>query len=392
MQTYALSQVLTIVDQWFKAVFAEFDFWCTAETSKVTTIKNNTYLELIETDATNKIVAKAKWIIRWQDILRHFLVQTKLSPRELTGITLLLHGRCSFHQEYGFSIVIDELSAEYTLGQMQKKQNDILLQLQKEWIATKNKEKNLGYPPYSIAVISSEKSQGLRDFLTVLDSSQYNLDIQTYYAAIHGNEAKEAVYEQLQTIFKDIRNGKKIDMIAILRGGGESSGILRQNDENIARWICLMTVPVCVAIGHTSDTSVLDHIARFVAKTPTDAAYILIQHMDRRHEQLQSLHENIRTVAQNKVVTIQHNLERIHENIQKTVQRKFEVLAKNVQHRYTGINNLTPKKLHTLGYATLHDPQGKYLGYKQISWLHVNDQITLKVYDQTLTVRIEKKI
>lgn len=53
------------------------------------------------------------------------------SLEELTGIKILFHGYLSFHRDYGISIIINELSAEYTIGQLQKKQDDILIELEK---------------------------------------------------------------------------------------------------------------------------------------------------------------------------------------------------------------------------------------------------------------------
>ena len=53
------------------------------------------------------------------------------SMQELTGGKILFNGYFSFHTEYGFSLVVKELSAEFTIGHMQKKQDDIIVELQK---------------------------------------------------------------------------------------------------------------------------------------------------------------------------------------------------------------------------------------------------------------------
>jgi exonuclease VII large subunit len=37
-----------------------------------------------------------------------------------------------------------------------------------------------------------------------------------------------------------------------------------------------MPIPVIIATGHTADTSLLDEIVRYAAKTPSDAAHLII--------------------------------------------------------------------------------------------------------------------
>ena len=122
-------------------------------------IGKNVYLELIQYGPDGKIVAKAKGNIFNPHVSSDFLQDTGLTNlQQLAGSKLLFHGTFSFHQEYGFSINIDILSAEYTLGQLQKKQQDILLQLQKLGIVENNKNTQFGLPPYTLALISSATS------------------------------------------------------------------------------------------------------------------------------------------------------------------------------------------------------------------------------------------
>lgn len=72
---------------------------------------------------------------------------------------LLLKAKCAFHPEYGFSLMVNEISHQYTLGQIQQQQQDVLIQLEKMGIKQNNHQKHLGLPPFDIAVISSATSE-----------------------------------------------------------------------------------------------------------------------------------------------------------------------------------------------------------------------------------------
>ncbi len=70
-----------------------------------------------------------------------------------------------------------------------------------------------------------------------------------------------------------------------------------------------MPVPVIVAIGHTPDKFILQDIARYGAKTPTDGAYKLIELMQMWEGHLLTLYENIAQNIKNKKEEIRNNIE-----------------------------------------------------------------------------------
>lgn len=119
----------------------------------------------------------------------------------------------------------------------------------------------------------------------------------------------DEVHAQLQAIYADIKAGKKIDAVAIIRGGGESSGMIWQNDLNIAKGICLMPVPVIVAIGHTPDKFILQDIARYGAKTPTDGAYKIIELMQMWENHIAVMYQEITEKIIDKKSEIRDNIE-----------------------------------------------------------------------------------
>jgi len=387
---YTLSSLLTIADNWFKSMFSWFDFWWKAEILKLQQKGKNTYLELVEYDREGKIAAKVKGCIFDEFICRKFLQETKLSLSEMTWLKILFHGRFSFHKEYHFSIVIDELSSEFTLGQLQKKQDDILVELEKLWIAFKNKHTSIGFPPYRLAVISADGAAGLKDFQSVMDHSWYAVHYENYFCAMHGNNAIQWVYEQLVIIRAAIAAWKRIDAVAIIRGGGESSGIIWQNDLPIAKEVCLMPVPVIVAIGHTPDRFILQELAWYGAKTPTDAAYKLLEYLEQWNENIEILYENIYTLSEHKLLLIRENIDQWHHAIHQLLSHGLERVRIQIDAWYNTIVAISPKKLLGSGYALLLQ-NGEYMTKDAISGLDAGDEFDIQVYDTEFSVKITRK-
>lgn len=391
MMNYQLSDILKIIEKSFKEIFSWFSFRFQAEVQRVTIVGKNTYLDLVEFNENGEIKAKCKWICFDEEKYKQFLKDINIKTiDEIKWYKLLMEGKVNFHQDYWLSIFISQFSSEFTLWQFQKKQENILEQLKKEGIINKNKEKKLWFPPYTIGIISWESSQWLQDFQTILKQSWYHYNSSMYYSSIHWNEATKQVHEKLLEIKNDILEGKKIDLVVIVRWWGESSWIIRQNDSNIAKDICLMPVPVMTAIGHTTDISILDAIVKYAAKTPSDAAYLLINEVKKYQEELDTYRQSLKTIVNNKFWYIQQQVDHIYEKIRSQAKSRIETIKKNIEKFIESINAYDPKKLTKRWYALLSNEKWEYIGKKNLKTLKQEDTITISMYDKTITAKIEK--
>ena len=383
--------MISIVEKWFKELFWGFVFWFEAELQRVNVVGKNVYCELIELQSDGSVKAKVKGIIFDRSLLSDFLEATKLENIDaLKGKKLLMQWKINFHPEYGLGIVIKDFSVEYTIWQLKKQQDDIIERLQKLGIAQANKMKEIGFPPYTVAVISSEKAQWLKDFSSILQQSGYLVTEKLYPAMIHGNEAIESVNKAFSQIEIDIKAGQKIDLIAIVRWGGEESGILWQNDFSLAQQICQSSVPVMLAVGHTSDQSVLDQLVRFPAKTPSDAAHILIQILDDYANRILSLSLQISSATTQKLSLLSEKLSFLTQNIQFLATAKLKKIKENIDQRTATIANFQPEKMLLRGYSLLFMSDGSLVTSTKLKTLSSGDSLSIKTYDKTIKVTISE--
>ena len=374
---FSLKSLLDVVSKVFDENFSGFVFEVEANLSRIKYSKKYLHLELVQFDEDGKLLAKAKWIIFDQNIIEKFKATVKWWDfKTLKKYYFIFRGRISFHSEYGFTIIIEDFDYKIT------EDIDLILEkLKKEGLLEKNKILPMPYPPFKIAIISSSTSEGLKDFLTILNNSGYLFEFYFYESAIHWNKAKEEVLQSLRNVYKDILKWRKIDFIVILRWGGWSHWILWQNDYQIAKAICYMPSPVIVAIGHTSDRFVLDEVAKISAKTPSEAAYFLIDLVRNFEKQLDDFVEYINDEIKFRLKEYDKHLDLLKVKIEDLVSYKIDYYANKLDNLYEFINSFDLKKLLNKWFAILVDENRKVLSKTYIKNLKEGDIINILVFN-----------
>lgn len=131
-----------------------------------------------------------------------------------------------------------------------------------------------------------------------------------------------------------------------------------------------MPVPVIVAIGHTQDRFILQDLAWYGAKTPTDGAYKLIEMLVQWDSSIQLIYEEIVELCDEKLLTMRENIDLWHSTISQKLQQLVKQARVQIDGRYTGIMTISPEKLLDYGYALLMS-NGEYMTKKDIDNIRV---------------------
>ena len=116
-------------------------YWVQAEISELR-VNRHCYMELVQKDKNGgNMVAKARaqvWANRWA-FLKPMFEQTTGQTLS-TGMQVLVQVEVTFHELYGYSLNITDIDPTYTLGDLARRRQEILRQLEEEGISTMNKE------------------------------------------------------------------------------------------------------------------------------------------------------------------------------------------------------------------------------------------------------------
>lgn len=251
--------------------------WVVAETSDLRVSRGHCYMELIEKDARGASVAKVGAVI-WSSMFPNLNAKFKAATGSdlKTGMKVLVMVTATYHLQYGFKVVINDIDPSYTMGDMERQRQEILEKLAKEGILELNKQLPWADVPQRIAIVSAAGAAGYGDFMNQLHGNPYGLQFYTclFQAVMQGTQTVPTVIAALDSINRHI---DLFDCVVIIRGGGATSELNSFDNYDLASYVANFPIPVIVGIGHERDVTVLDYVAAMRVKTPTAAAEWLIQ-------------------------------------------------------------------------------------------------------------------
>ena len=294
------------------------EYWVEAELSECRESRGHCYMELIQKDgqsATPVAKASAKcWVSKWM-IVRPYFERTT-GQHLHAGMKVLLKVYPQFHEAFGFSWIVTDIDPTYTLGDMARKRQEIILQLKEEGVFDLQKELQLPLFCLRIAVISSQTAAGYGDFCNQLSDNPYGFTFQTqlFPAIMQGEGVEHTIINALNRI-NDILDD--FDCVVIIRGGGATSDMSGFDTLALAENVANFPLPIITGIGHDRDESILDMVSHIRVKTPTAAASLLINHLKMVLDAINNSQETIARLTRQKLSTLKAQLSTIQEVLPK---------------------------------------------------------------------------
>ncbi len=329
-------------------------YWVQAEISSISPSgQGHCYLELVQKDATGRnFLAKAKaniWRGTWLKLKPYFEAQTGETLN--VGMKVLLQVTVTFHEVYGYSLVVQDIDPTYTMGDMARRRKEILEQLEKDGVIGLNRELEIPALPQRIAVISSATAAGWGDFRNQLDGNIYGFRfyVKLFPAAMQGDDVERSVISALNAV---AMRREDFDVVIIIRGGGAVSELSCFDSYNLAFNIANFPLPVITGIGHERDDTVADVVAHTKVKTPTAAAEFIINRVFDTASELENLTRRMSDAITEKMNAEKVRMERMSQKLPSLFAvlktRQEQVLETLWIRSVNGVRNMLTAQAHRL--------------------------------------------
>jgi exodeoxyribonuclease VII large subunit len=147
------------------------------------------------------------------------------------------------------------------------------LKLAAEGLFDADRKKALPYIPRLIGVVTSPTGAVIRDILHRL-ADRFPRPVLVWPVAVQGEASAAQVAAAIRG-FNAIPRGGPVprpDLLIVARGGGSIEDLAAFNEEIVVRAVADSRIPVISAVGHETDTTLIDFAADWRAPTPTAAA------------------------------------------------------------------------------------------------------------------------
>ena len=335
------------------------EYWVEAELAECRVRNGHCYMELVEKDErSNSPIAKASakcWRQTWTLLHATFLRATGQPLR--AGMKVLLRVYPQFHEAYGFSWIVSDIDPTYTIGDLERRRQEIIKTLKAQGVFDLQRELRLSPFAQRIAVISAESAAGYGDFCRQLLDNEYNLQFHTelFPAIMQGERVEQSVIQALNLINNRIDD---FDAVVIIRGGGATSDMSGFDTLPLAENVANFPLPIITGIGHDRDECVLDMVSHTRVKTPTAAATLLITHLCNTLQQVADAENVIAHYALDRLQRHRLQLEHITTLLPHLAQRLMTEAHHSLERIQLKLEGYDPQLLLQRGYSiTLHNGQ-----------------------------------
>lgn len=261
--------------------------------------------------------------------------------------------------------------------------------------------------PRTIGIVTAPTGAAIRDIQTIAHRRNPTVQLILYPALVQGDGAAASVINGIHAMEQ-----LGVDVMIVGRGGGSIEDLWAFNEEALARAVFDCPIPVISAVGHETDTTLIDYVADLRAPTPSAAAELAVWRLDtaqayinemqlRMERQLRQQLASLRSRVQALMLRIKYaspqnqlNMRRQYiTDLEERMTQRMEQLLRDARHRMQllaqRMESGSPLRKLSAGYSLVTDGDGNVVN--DFERIETGMRLTLHMLDGDVKTRVEEK-
>lgn len=264
-------------------------------------------------------------------------------------------------------------------------------------------------PPYirTLGIVTAPTGAAIQDIRNIAGRRNPTVQLILYPALVQGEGAAASIVNGIRAL-----EALGVDAMIVGRGGGSIEDLWAFNEEIVARAVFDCSVPVISAVGHETDTTIIDYVADLRAPTPSAAAELAVWQLAAAEERIDSMQMELyrqmqRYLAQarSRAETLSMRLRYLSPENQLNAKRQYAMdledrlsihmqrALRETRHRLQllaqRMEACSPLRKLSEGYALVTDDQGRTV--RDFAQIETGMQMTLRMLDGDVITRVEEK-
>ena len=259
----------------------------------------------------------------------------------------------------------------------------------------------------TLGVVTAPTGAAVRDIINIATRRNPFVQIILYPAIVQGDQAAASIVQGIRAL-----EMQGVDTIIVGRGGGSIEDLWAFNEEIVAQAVFDCSVPVISAVGHETDTTIIDYVADLRAPTPSAAAELAVfdyneymsrlavyqntllqlqrNHIRRARSRLENRQLKLKYLSpanqirqqRTYAIELEGQLQNVMQNI---LQTKKHTLALYIEK----LKGLSPLEKLNQGFSHVADASGRTV--TDIDSVQVDDVLQIHVKNGCLRAKVTEK-
>lgn len=328
-----------------------------------------------------------------------------LGFRMQEGQMVVAEGSVGVYERDGKYQLYAEKITLFGAGDLYKRFEELKRELEEMGMFAPEYKKPIPKYAVNIGIVTSATGAAIQDIINISKRRNPYINLYLYPALVQGAMAAPDIVNGIRCL-----DSMGMDVIIAGRGGGSIEDLWAFNEEIVARAVFECETPVISAVGHETDTTIIDYVADRRAPTPSAAAEIAVFDYNRFVQDLQDECYTLEKLLNRKISlcksrTEQYRLKLINKSPQNKILQNRQYVN-DIQNRMSDIvhtkllgrknslaviserlNGLSPLNRLSKGYAYVQDSAGRPLS--DIGSINVGDDIKVHLKNGSASARIK---
>ena len=333
-------------------------------------------------------------------------VLAAVEPPLTEGARVVVHARPTWYFPRGaLSLAADEIR-QVGLGELLARLERLRTLLAAEGLFDTDRKRPLPFLPRTVGLVCGRDSAAERDVLENARRRWPAVRFRVLEVVVQGPLAVPQVLDALRALDRD----PEVDVVVLARGGGSVEDLLPFSDEALVRAVAACGTPVVSAIGHESDTPLVDLVADVRASTPTDAAKRVVpdveeeltgirqcrdrglsalrHRLDRETSLVASLRSRPVLAHPHQAVSVRaEEVAALLHRVHRTLGHRLDRAVDDLQHVRARVRALSPAATLERGYAVVQRADGAVV--RSPAQVEIGDRLRVRLAEGELGATVE---
>ncbi|MFV0626252.1 MAG: exodeoxyribonuclease VII large subunit [Alphaproteobacteria bacterium] len=252
------------------------------------------------------------------------MIRLPFKPED--GMEVIVTGKITtFAGKSSYQIIIETMEVAGT-GALLKLLEERKQKFMAEGLFDQRHKKKIPFLPEKIGVITSASGAVIRDIIHRV-TDRFPSHILLWPTPVQGEGAAEKIAAAVEG-FNKLPSSHKPDVLIVARGGGSLEDLWPFNEEIVIRAVFNSEIPIISAVGHETDTMLIDYVSDLRAPTPTGAAEFAVPVRNELLLQVSNLQNRLKNASHRFFMEKKTYLEALSRGIPNLSQILFEANQK----------------------------------------------------------------